>query len=85
MKKTYMRIYTCRDCQRFCIKPENSKSYENAASLIADGDVFNCDMGKFNDRYFTYVEGFGAFTEVSYQTPQEWKNALERLLILLKL
>ena len=42
----------------------------------ADGDVFNCDMGKFNDRYFTYVAGFGAFTEVSYQTPQEWKNAL---------
>ena len=49
---------------------------KNAASLIADGDVFNCDMGKFNDRYFTYVAGFGAFTEVSYQTPQEWKNAL---------
>ena len=49
---------------------------KNAASLIADGDVFNCDMGKFNDRYFTYVAGFGAFTEVSYQTPQEWKNML---------
>ena len=49
---------------------------KNAASLIADGDVFNCDMGKFNDRYFTYVAGFGAFTEVSYQTPQELKNAL---------
>ena len=49
---------------------------KNAAALITDGDVFKCDMGKFNDRYFTYVAGFGAFTEVSYQTPQEWKNAL---------
>lgn len=49
---------------------------KNAAVLITDGDVFKCDMGKFNDRYFTYVAGFGAFTEVSYQTPQEWKNAL---------
>ena len=52
------------------------KIMKNAANLITTGSVFNCDMGKFNDRYFTYVAGFGAFTEVSYQTPQEWKNAL---------
>lgn len=49
---------------------------KKAAELITEGSVFKCDMGQFNDRYFTYVSGFGAFTEVSYQTPQEMKNAL---------
>ena len=28
------------------------------------------------DRYFVYVAGFGAFTEVSYMTPQDKKNLL---------
>ena len=55
------------------------KIMKNAAQLITEGSVFNCDMGKFNDKYFTYVAGFGAFTEVSYQTPQEWKNALGKM------
>ena len=52
------------------------KNMEKAAELITKGSVFHCDLGQFNDHYFTYVSGFGAFTEVSYQTPQEWKNAL---------
>lgn len=52
------------------------KIMKKAAKLITEGSVFQCDLGQFNDRYFTYVSGFGAFTEVSYQTPQEWKNAL---------
>ena len=52
------------------------KIMKKAAQLITQGSVFRCDLGQFNDRYFTYVCGFGAFTEVSYQTPQEWKNAL---------
>lgn len=52
------------------------KIMKKAASLIAGGDVFHCDLGQFNERYFTYVAGFGAFTEVSYQTSQELKNAL---------
>ena len=52
------------------------KIMKKAVKLITEGSVFKCDLGQFNDRYFTYVSGFGAFTEVSYQTPQEWKNAL---------
>lgn len=52
------------------------KIMKKAAKLITEGSVFKCDLGQFNDKYFTYVSGFGAFTEVSYQTPQEWKNAL---------
>jgi len=40
------------------------------------GEPFRFDVGRFNERYFTYVAAFGAFTEVSYQTPQPLKNAL---------
>ncbi len=50
------------------------KVMTEAAELITRGDIFECDLGRFNDRYFTYVAGFGAFTEVSYQTPQDLKN-----------
>ena len=32
--------------------------------------------GKYPDRYFTYIAAFGAFTEVSYTTPQSNKRAL---------
>lgn len=52
------------------------KDMTEAAKLIVRGDLFSCDLGRFNNRYFTYVAGFGAFTEVSYQTPQDMKNAL---------
>ncbi len=55
------------------------KTMKKAAKLITEGSIFQCDMGKFNDRYFTYVAGFGAFTEVSYVTPQEWKNAIGKM------
>ena len=45
-----------------------------AAQAIVDGEVFKCDIGRFNNRKFNYVAGFGAFTDVSYETPQETKN-----------
>ena len=47
------------------------------AAHIAVGDhVFPCDVGQFNDDTFIYIVGFGLFTEISYDTPQELKNAL---------
>lgn len=55
------------------------KIMKKAAELITEGSVFHCDLGQFNDKYFTYVCGFGAFTEVSYQTPQEFKRALGKV------
>ncbi len=47
-----------------------------AAQLIAEGAPVLYDVGKFADRYFTYVASFGAFTKASYSTPQSVKNAL---------
>ncbi len=34
------------------------------------------DVGRFNDRNFTYVASCGAFTSLSYDTPQNAKNLL---------
>lgn len=50
------------------------KEVKAAARLIVSGKPFKCDIGRFNDRTFNYVAGCGAFTDVSYATPQENKN-----------
>lgn len=47
-----------------------------AAQNIADGKPSPIDVGKFNKNYFMYIASFGAFTAVSYNTPQDIKNAL---------
>lgn len=47
-----------------------------AARDIVEGQPVSYDAGRFGDRYFTYVASFGAFTRVSYNTPQSVKNAL---------
>jgi diacylglycerol kinase family enzyme len=45
-----------------------------AAKDIIDGEVTLLDIGKFGDRYFSYIASFGAFTKASYSTPQFTKN-----------
>ena len=47
-----------------------------AAQDILEGEPVPYDVGKFGDRYFSYVASFGAFTRASYATPQSVKNAL---------
>lgn len=45
-----------------------------AAAAIAHGEPVLCDVGSFNDSYFSYVAAFGAFTNITYETPQKIKN-----------
>ena len=47
-----------------------------AAQAIVEGVPVSYDVGRFGDRYFSYVASFGAFTRSSYATPQNVKNAL---------
>ena len=47
-----------------------------AAQDILEGEPVSYDVGKFGERYFSYVASFGAFTKASYMTPQSIKNAL---------
>ena len=54
-----------------------------AAESIVAGEVTRYDMGKFGQRYFSYVASFGAFTKTSYATPQNVKNALGHIAYLL--
>lgn len=53
-----------------------SKEPAIAAYTAATGKTLPLDIGRFGDRYFSYVAAFGAFTEVSYETPQDQKNSL---------
>lgn len=48
----------------------------NAAKVAIGNNLFKCDVGDFNGKSFVYVAAFGAFTEVSYETPQDIKNRL---------
>ncbi len=53
------------------------KQMPEAARAVAEGLPYPIDIGCFcGDRYFVYVAGFGAFTEVSYLTSQDKKNLL---------
>ena len=45
-----------------------------AADLAVRGPAYPCDVGRFNDRCFTYTAAFGAFSDVSYATPQSTKS-----------
>lgn len=47
-----------------------------AARDIVEGEPVTYDVGRFGDRYFSYVASFGAFTKSSYVVPQNIKNAL---------
>ena len=55
-----------------------------AARHIVEGEPVPYDVGRFGDRYFSYVASFGAFTRASYATPQNVKNALGHTAYLLE-
>lgn len=48
----------------------------DAVRWITEGTPTPCDIGKFNDSYFSYIVAFGAFTNVTYETSQQIKNIL---------
>ncbi|MFR0880338.1 MAG: diacylglycerol/lipid kinase family protein [Oscillospiraceae bacterium] len=52
------------------------KGIEEAVQWIINGKPYPCDIGSFNDKYFTYIAAFGAFIEVTYETSQQAKNML---------
>lgn len=57
------------------------KNMIQAAKAIANGNIYPVDIGLVYtegeyERSFNYVAAFGAFTQVSYNTPQELKNIL---------
>ena len=53
-----------------------STNIMQAVQDILEGEPVPYDVGRFGQRYFSYVASFGAFTKASYSTPQNVKNAL---------
>lgn len=54
-----------------------SSNPQKSAEAVANGEECPIDIGLFNnERYFTYVAGFGAFTATSYNVSQGVKNVL---------
>ncbi len=51
-----------------------SKNPLTAATDIVNGEITKIDIASFNKRHFTYVAAFGAIAEVSFDTPQHYKN-----------
>ena len=61
------------------------KDTVEAAKLMMEGTPHPFDVGSFGGgSFFTYVAAFGAFTDVSYETPQNEKAALGYLAYMLE-
>lgn len=59
-----------------------SNIFEAAATAL-EGRAFPCDIAAFNDSFFTYTAAFGLFSDVSYDTPQNIKNAFGHMAYIL--
>lgn len=58
---------------------------KEAVEVTENGKIRQHDIGKFNEnQYFSYVASFGAFTKVSYKTPQWLKNLFGRIAYIFK-
>ncbi len=77
----YIPAGTCNDFARSLRIPGDMAK---AARIAVRGERFGCDVGSFNDRNFVYIAAFGIFTDVSYSTRQEIKNALGHMAYLLE-
>ena len=60
------------------------KQMAKAALAAVEGVPVSVDVGKFGSKYFAYVAAFGAFTDVTYSTPQQYKNSLGKLAYLIE-
>ena len=79
----YLPMGTANDVATTLGLPKNDAL--GAARRILSGTPHPFDVGGFGeDDYFAYIAAFGAFTEVSYATPQEQKKALGHLAYVLQ-
>lgn len=52
--------------------------FKKATELVINGEANDYDIGLFNNRYYSYVASFGAFSRASYATSQKLKNRFGR-------
>lgn len=79
----YFPLGTANDVATTLCLPKSDLSA--CARRIVSGEARSWDVGGLGDgRYFTYVAAFGAFTDVSYETPQQSKQVLGHLAYILE-
>ncbi len=81
-KLGYFPMGTANDVATTLGLPKNDSLA--AAQRLVSGTPHPFDVGGFGDHYFAYIAAFGAFTEVSYSTPQDQKKALGHLAYVLQ-
>jgi len=72
----YIPVGTIND---FATSHSIPKVIPRAAQSIVEGEPELIDLGALDSRAFAYVAAFGAFTETSYKTSQQMKNAFGKL------
>lgn len=79
----YFPLGTANDVATTLKLPKNDPVA--AAKIVVAGTPMPWDVGALGDRdFFTYVAAFGAFTDVSYETPQQTKQALGHMAYVLE-
>lgn len=79
----YIPMGTANDVATTLGLPKNDTV--GAVRVILAGEEHPFDVGGFGENeYFAYIAGFGAFTNVSYETPQSQKKALGHLAYVLQ-
>lgn len=79
----YIPMGTANDVATTLGLPKNDTV--SAARRIVEGTAHPFDVGSFGEsEYFAYIAAFGAFTEVSYATPQNQKKMLGHLAYVLQ-
>lgn len=79
----YIPLGTANDVAK-TLGLDTKEPLRNARRIIT-GRPVSYDVGQFGtDSYFTYIAAFGAFTEVSYATPQELKQTIGHMAYMLE-
>lgn len=77
----YIPAGSCNDFARSLQLPN---LMERAAEIAVYGKDLAVDVGNFNEDHFIYIAAFGIFTDVSYSTRQEVKNAIGHMAYMLE-
>lgn len=75
-RRIHMGYIPCGSTNDYARSLRISLDPVTAAKQIVNGDICHVDVGRLENTFFIYVAAFGAFTDVSYSTPQNLKNTL---------
>lgn len=78
-KRPHLGYIPCGSTNDFAASLNLPHDLESACDAIVNGNPKPLDIGNFSGEYFCYVAAFGAFAAVSYETPQNVKNAVGHL------